>query len=88
MKVKPDAESEELRGMRESIERMEQELKGMDKDIEEAKKISDPGMRAIALRNLEQLRQNTREMIANLKETYQTMKDSEAKARRLSGKGA
>ena len=88
MKVKPDAESEELHGMRESIERMEQELKGMDKDIEEAKKIPDPGMRAIALRNLEQLRQNTREMIANLKETYQTMKGSEAKARRLSGKGA
>ena len=88
MKVKPDAESEELRGMRESIERMEQELKGMDKDIEEAKKIPDPGMRAIALRNLEQLRQNTREMIANIKEIYQTMKGSEAKARQLSGKGA
>ena len=88
MKVEPDAESEDLRGMRESIERMEQEFKGMDKDIEEAKKIPDPGMRAIALRNLEQLRQNTREMIANLKETYQTMKGSEAKARRLSGKGA
>ena len=88
MKVKPDAESEDLRGMRESIERMEQELKGMDKDVEEAKKIPDPGMRGIALRNLEQLRQNMREMIANLKETYQTMKGSETKARRLSGKGA
>ena len=88
MKVKPDAESEELRGMRESIERMELELKGMDKDIEEAKKIPDLGMREVALRNFEQLRQNTREMIANLKETYQTMKGSEAKVRRLSGKGA
>ena len=88
MKVKPDAESEELRGMRESIERMEQELKGMEKDLEEAKKIPDPGIRGIALRNFEQLRQNTREMIANLKETYQTMKGSEAKARQLSGKGA
>ena len=88
MKGKMGKESGDLRGMRESIEEMEQELKGMDKDIEEAKKIPDPGMRAIALRNLEQLRQNTREMIANLKETYQTMKGSEAKARRLSGKGA
>ena len=88
MKVKPDAESEDLRGMREAIERMEWELKGMDKDIEEAKKIRDPGMREVALRNFEQLRQNTREMIANLKETYQTMKGSEAKARQLSGKGA
>ena len=88
MKTKPGEESEDLRGMRESIEEMEQELKGMEKDLEEAKKIPDPGMRAIALRNLEQLRQNTREMIANLKETYQTMKGSEAKARRLSGKGA
>ena len=88
MKTKPGEESEDLRGMRESIEEMEQELKGMEKDLEEAKKIPDPGMRAIALRNLEQLRQNTREMIANLKDTYQTMQGSEAKARRLSGKGA
>ena len=88
MKTKPGEESEDLRDMRETIEEMEQELKGMEKDLEEAKKIPDPGMRAIALRNLEQLRQNTREMIANLKETYQTMKGSEAKARRLSGKGA
>ena len=79
MKVKPDAESEDLRGMRESIEEMEQELKGMDKDIEEAKKIPDPEMREVAVRDIEQLRKNTCEMIANFKRTYQTMKDSETR---------
>ena len=88
MKTKPGEESEDLRGMRESIEEMEQELKGMEKDLKEAKKIPDPEMREVAVRDIEQLRKNTCEMIANIKETYQTMKGSEAKARRLSGKGA
>ena len=88
MKVKPDAESEDLRGMRESIERMEQELKGMDKDIEEAKKIPDPEMREVAVRDIEQLRKNTIEMIASFKETYKVMKDSEAKGMQLLVKGS
>ena len=79
MKMKPDMESEDLRGMRESIEEMEQELKGMEKDLKEAKKIPDPEMREVAVRDLEQLRKNTREMIANFKRTYQTMKDSESR---------
>ena len=77
MKVKPDSESEDLRGMRESIERMEQELKGMDKDIEEAKKIPDPEMRKVAVRNIEQMRKSTREMIASFKDTYRTIRESE-----------
>ena len=79
MKVKVDKESEDLRGMRESIEEMEQELKGMEKDIEEAKKILDPEIREVAVRDIEQLRKNTREMIANFKQTYQTMKVSESR---------
>ena len=65
--------------MRESIEEMEQELKGMEKDLKEAKKITDPEMREVAVRDIEQLRKNTREMIANFKQTYQTMKDSESR---------
>ena len=65
--------------MRESIEEMEQELKGMEKDLKEAKKIPDPEMREVAVRDIEQLRKNTREMIANFKQTYQTMKDSESR---------
>ena len=88
MKVKPDVESEDLRGMRESIEEMEQELKGMDKDIEEAKKIPDLEMREVTVRDIEQLRQNTIEMIASFKETYKAMKDSETKVKHLTGKGA
>ena len=88
MKVKPDMESEDLRGMRESIEEMEQELKGMEKDLEEAKKIPDPEMREVAVRDIEQLRKNTIEMIASFKETYKVMKDSEAKGMQLLGKGS
>lgn len=53
MKVKQDNESEDLRSMRESIEEMEKELKGMEKDIDEAKKLPDPEMREVALRNTE-----------------------------------
>ena len=88
MKVKPDAESEDLRSMRKSIEEMEEELKGMEKDIEDAKKIPDPEMREVAVRDLEQLRKNTVEMIASFKETYKVMKESEARKEQLMGKGA
>ena len=88
MKVKPDAESEELRGMRESIERMEQELKGMDKDVEEAKKIPDPEVREVALRNFRQMRKSTSEMIASFRETYRVMLESDAlQAKRVEKEG-
>ena len=88
MKVKQDNESEDLRSMRKSIEEMEQELKGMEKDLEEAKKIPDPEMREVAVRDLDQLRKNTVEMIASFKETYKVMKESEARKEQLVGKGA
>ena len=88
MKVKQDNESEDLRSMRKSIEEMEEELKGMEKDIEDAKKIPDPEMREVAVRDLEQLRKNTVEMIASFKETYKVMKESEARKEQLMGKGA
>lgn len=88
MKHRVNSESEDLRGMRESIEEMEQELKGMEKDLEEAKKIPDPEMREVAVRDIGQLRKNTIEMIASFKETYKVMKDSEAKGVQLLVKGA
>ena len=78
MKTKPGEESEDLRSMRESIEEMEQELKGMEKDIEDAKKIPDPEMREVAVRNIETMRKGTREMIASFRETYKLMLASEA----------
>lgn len=87
MKVKQDNESEDLRSMRKSIEEMEEELKGMEKDIEDAKKIPDPEMREVAVRDLDQLRKNTVEMIASFKETYKVMKESEARKEQLMGKG-
>ena len=79
MKMKPDMESEDLRGMRESIEEMEQELKGMERDIAEAKKILDPEMREVAVKNLTKMRDSTREMIASFEETYKVMLVSEAR---------
>ena len=88
MKNTVKGESEDLRGMRKSIEEMEEELKGMEKDIEDAKKIPDPEMREVAVRDLEQLRKNTVEMIASFKETYKVMKESEARKEQLMGKGA
>ena len=78
MKTKPDEESEDLRGMRESIEEMEQELKGMEEDLEEAKKIPDPEMREVAVRDIEQMRKSTREMVASFRKTYKMMLASEA----------
>ena len=86
--MKQDNEAEDLRSMRKSIEEMEKELKGMEKDIEDAKKIPDPEMREVAVRDLDQLRKNTVEMIASFKETYKVMKESEARKEQLMGKGA
>ena len=77
MKTKPGEESEDLRGMRESIEEMEQELKGMERDLEDAKKIPDPEMREVAVRNIEKMRKSTREMIASFRKTYKMMLASE-----------
>ena len=81
--LKKIKESEDLREMRESIEEMERELKSMDQDIAEANDIPDPEMREVAVKNLEQMRESTREMIASFKETYKVMLESEAKMSEL-----
>lgn len=85
MKNKKTKESKDAREMRESIEEMERELKGMDQDIAEANDISDPEMREIAVKNLEQMRDMTRDMIASFKETYKVMLESEASMAELIG---
>ena len=78
-------ESDEVRDMRKSIEEMEQELKGMDQDIAEARKIPNSEMREVAVRNLEQMRKGAQKMIASFKETYRVMCESEVRMFELTG---
>lgn len=87
MKNKKIKESEDMREMRESIEEMERELKGMDQDIAEAKELPDPEMRGIAVKNLEQMRDSTRGIIASFRETYKVMQESEASMSELMKEG-
>lgn len=85
MKNEEIRESDEVRDMRKSIEEMEQELKGMDQDISEARKIPDLEMREVAVRNLEQMRKSAQKMIASFRETYRVMCESEARMFELTG---
>ena len=78
MENETNNESEEARELRKSIEDMEKELKGLDNDIEEAKKIPDPEVREVAFRNFRQMRKSTSEMIASFRETYRVMLESDA----------
>lgn len=88
MENETNNESEEARELRKSIEDMEQELKGLDNDIEEAKKIPDPEVREVALRNFRQMRKSTSEMIASFRETYRVMLESDAlQAKRVEKEG-
>lgn len=77
------SESEEARDVRESIEEMERELAGMDKDIEDAKNVPNSEMREVAVNCFEQMRSSTIEMIALFKETYKAMLESDELAARL-----
>lgn len=88
MENETNNESEEARELRKSIEDMEKELKGLDNDIEEAKKIPDPEVREVALRNFRQMRKSTSEMIASFRETYRVMLESDAlQAKRVEKEG-
>lgn len=88
MENETNNESEEARELRKSIEDMEQELKGLDNDIEEAKKITDLEVREVALRNFRQMRKSTSEMIASFRETYRVMLESDAlQAKRVEKEG-
>ena len=66
-------ESDEARGIRESIEEMERELAELDRDIAEARKGDKGEMSQIA----HAMRKDIVEMIASSKELYKTVLESE-----------
>ena len=76
-------ESEETKGIRESIEEMERELVELDRDIAEAKKGEKGEMSRIALANFRAMRKDIVEMIAGNRELYKTVLESEELERRL-----
>ncbi|MBQ9431922.1 MAG: hypothetical protein IJU44_10265 [Kiritimatiellae bacterium] len=78
-------ESDEARGMRESIEEMENELAELDRDIAEAEKGKKGELSRIALKNFLEMRRHTVDMIEDFKELYIVMLESEALQKRLEG---
>ncbi len=78
-------ESDEARGMRESIEEMETELAELDRDIAEAEKGEKGEISRIALKNFLEMRRHTVDMIEDFKELYRVLLESEALQRRLEG---
>ena len=76
-------ESDEAKGIRESIEEMERELAELDRDIAEAKKGEKGEMSRIALANFRAMRKDIVEMIASNKELYKTVREGEELERRL-----
>ena len=78
-------ESDEARGMLESIEEMETELAELDRDIEEAEKGEKGEISRIALKNFLEMRRHTVDMIEDFKELYRVLLESEALQRRLEG---
>ena len=76
-------ESDEARGMRESVEEMERELAELDRDIAEAKKAEKGEMSRIALANFRAMRKDIVEMIASSKVLYKTVLESDEFERQL-----
>ncbi len=76
-------ESDEARGIRQSIEEMERELAELDRDIAEAKKGDKDEMSHVALANFRAMRRDIVEMIASSKEFYKTVIESEELERRI-----
>ena len=66
-------ESDEARGIRESIEEMERELDELDRDIAEAKKSEKGEVSRVALKNFLAMRNDIVEMIANSRELYKAV---------------
>lgn len=75
-------ESNEARGIRESIKEMERELDGLDRDIAEAKKGDKGEMSRIALANFRAMRKDIVEMIASSRKLYKTVRKSDKLQRR------
>ena len=76
-------ESDEARGIRESIEEMERELDELDRDIAEAKKGEKGEMSRIALANFRAMRKDIVEMIADNRKLYQVVRESDELERRI-----
>ena len=76
-------ESDEARGIRESIEEMERELAELDRDIAEAKKGDKGEMSRVALANFQAMRKDIVEMIASSRELYKTVREGEELEQRL-----
>ena len=76
-------ESDEARGIRESVEEMERELAELDRDIAEAKKGDKGEMGRIALENFRAMRKDIVEMITSSKKLYKTVIESEEFERQL-----
>ena len=76
-------ESDEARGIRESIEEMERELAELDRDIAEAKKGDKGEMSHVSLESFCAMRKDIVEMIASSKELYKTVRESDELERQL-----
>ena len=76
-------ESDEARGIRESIEEMERELAELDRDIAEAKKGDKGEISRIALANFRAMRKDIVEMIADNRKLYQVVRESDELERRI-----
>ena len=76
-------ESDEAKGIRESIEEMERELDELDRDIAEAKKGEKGEMSRVALANFRAMRNDIVEMIADNRKLYKVVLESEELERRI-----
>ena len=76
-------ESDETKGIRESIEEMERELDELNRDIAEAKKGDKGEMSCVALANFRAMRKDIVEMIASSRKLYKAVLESEGLERRL-----
>ena len=76
-------ESDEARGIRESVEEMERELDELDRDIAEAKKGDKGEMSRVALANFRAMRKDIVEMIASNGKLYQVVRESDELERRI-----
>ena len=76
-------ESDEARGIRESIKEMERELDELNRDIAEAKKGEKGEMSRIALANFRAMRKDIVEMIADNRKLYQVVRESDELERRI-----
>ena len=76
-------ESDEARGIRESIAEMERELDELDRDIAEAKKSEKGEVSRVALKNFQAMRNDIVEMIASSRKLYQVVRESDELERRI-----